>query len=236
MQIYSRTHKGLVRPTNQDAILIRQNLYGVADGMGGHLGGETASNLAVQVIDNMLSNKMPSENTLRIGVEAANRRVFEKQRFDNTLKGMGTTLTLLWEGADQVLVAHVGDSRAYLLRGGSLRCVTQDHSLVGEMLRSQTITQEQAKHHPYRNVITRAVGTAALVEVDLIKTEKIPGDIWLVCSDGLFNKIDDSEMQDILLETAADAAADRLLEMTLQRGAEDNVSFLLGYVPEVAGV
>jgi PPM family protein phosphatase len=234
VQIYSRTHIGLVRQTNQDAILNRKYLYGVADGMGGHLGGETASNLAVQVIDNMLSNKKPSENTLRIGVEAANRRVFEKQRFDPALKGMGTTLTLLWEDSDRVFVAHVGDSRAYLLRGGSLSCVTQDHSVVGEMLRSNAITPELAKHHPYRNVITRAVGTAALVEVDLIKVEKLPGDIWLVCSDGLFNKIDDSEMQAVLLGSAADEAADTLLQMTLDRGAEDNVSFLLGIVPEVS--
>jgi len=234
VQIYSRTHKGLVRQTNQDAILNRQNLFGVADGMGGHLGGETASNLAIQVVDNMLSNKKPSENTMRIGVEAANRRVFEKQRFDFTLKGMGTTLTLLWEDSAQVFVAHVGDSRAYLLRDGSLSCVTQDHSIVGEMLRSKTITPEQAKHHPYRNVITRAIGTSALVEVDLIKVEKQRGDIWLVCSDGLFNKIDDDEMQAVLLESTADAAADKLLEMTLERGAEDNVSFLLGYVPEVS--
>ena len=234
MQIYSRTHIGLVRRTNQDAILNRNRLYGVADGMGGHLGGETASNLAVQVIDNMLSNKQPSEATLRIGVEAANRRVFEKQRFDPTLKGMGTTLTLLWEDGDQVFVAHVGDSRAYLLRGGSLSCVTQDHSVVAEMLRSNAITPEQAKHHPYRNVITRAIGTSALVEVDLITIEKKPGDLWLVCSDGLFNKIDDDEMQAVLLQNTADEAADTLLQMTLDRGAEDNVSFLLGVVPEVS--
>ena len=233
MQIYSKTHKGLVRPTNQDAILIKQNLFGVADGMGGHLGGEVASSLAVQVIDNMLSNKSPAENTLRIGVEAANRRVFEKQRNDFSLRGMGTTLTLIWENSDTVFVAHVGDSRAYLLREGKLVCITEDHSVVGEMLRSKAITPEQAKTHPYRNVITRAIGTAALVEVDMIQVGKKPGDVWLVCSDGLFNKLDDEEIEAVLLETSAQEAVEKLLELTLERGAEDNVSILLGYEPEV---
>ena len=232
MQIYSRTHKGLVRETNQDAVLIKDTLYGVADGMGGHLGGDTASNLALQVIDNMLSNKGPAENTLRIGVEAANRRVYERQRFDLSLKGMGTTLTLLWEGNAAILVAHVGDSRAYLLRDGKLVHVTEDHSIVGEMLRNKEITPEEAKKHPYRNVITRAIGTGATVEVDLIQVEKLPGDIWLVCSDGLYNKVEDHEMETVLREHAAEEAVEELLEMTLERGAEDNVSILLGYVTE----
>ena len=233
MQVYSRTHKGLVRPTNQDAILMINNLFGVADGMGGHLGGETASKLAVQVVEAMLSGKKPSANVLRTGVEAANRRIFETQRSDASLKGMGTTLTLLWETADQVLIAHVGDSRAYLMRDGKLNCVTTDHSVVGEMLRNQTITAQQAKYHPYRNVITRAVGTSPVVEVDLLKFEKLPGDVWLICSDGLFNKIEDDDMETVLLRNHAQAAVDLLLEIALERGAEDNVSILLGYVPEV---
>ena len=234
MQIYSRTHRGLVRATNQDAILIRYNLFGVADGMGGHLGGETASNLAVQVVGNMLANKIPAETTLRIGVEAANRRVFEKQKYDFALRGMGTTLTILWEGKQHVFVAHVGDSRAYLLRNGVLSRMTEDHSVVGEMLRSNAITSEQAKAHPYRNVITRAIGTAALIEVDVTKVEKKPGDLWMICSDGLINKIDDDEIQTVLSESECEEAVEKLLEMTLERGAEDNVSILLGHVPEVS--
>ena len=234
MQIYSRTHKGLVRKTNQDAILIKPTLFGVADGMGGHLGGDTASKLAVQVVDNMLKDKLPSETTMRIGVEAANRRVYEKQKHDHTLRGMGTTLTILWESDTHVLVAHVGDSRAYLLRDGKLRCITQDHSVVGEMLRSNAITPEEAKVHPYRNVITRAVGTSALVEVDIIEQEKKSGDVWLICSDGLYNKIEDPEIENILCSDMQDTAAEKLLAMTLERGAEDNVSILLGYVPEVS--
>ena len=235
MQVYSRTHRGMVRPTNQDTMLIRSNLFGVADGMGGHQGGETASKLAVQVIENMLANKLPSETVLRIGVEAANRRVFERQRYDFALRGMGTTLTFLWESADVVYIAHVGDSRAYLLRNGKLKCVTDDHSLVGEMIRNNTLTPDEAKQHPYRSVITRAIGTGPIVEVDLIQYKKKPGDVWLICSDGLFNAVDDPEIEKILLEICAEEAIDRLLELTLERGAEDNVSILLGYVPEVSG-
>ncbi|MBN1778219.1 MAG: serine/threonine-protein phosphatase [Clostridiales bacterium] len=223
----------MVRPTNQDTLLIRKNLYGVADGMGGHLGGETASKLAVQVIETMLSNKSPSETILRIGVEAANRRVFERQKYDFALRGMGTTLTLLWESDDTVLIAHVGDSRAYLLRGGKLRCVTDDHSVVGELIRNNALTPEEAKTHPYRSVITRAIGTNPVVEVDLIQEKKKPGDVWLVCSDGLFNQLDDAEIEDIILNSKEEGAIERLLELTLERGAKDNVSILLGYVTEV---
>ena len=234
MQIYSRTHKGLVRSDNQDAILTKDHLFGVADGMGGHLGGETASRLAVQVIDNMLSGKKPSENTIRIGVEAANRRVYERQRYDFALHGMGTTLTVVWEGDHHVYIAHVGDSRAYLFRGGTLKQVTDDHSVVGEMLRNHTITPAEAKIHPYRNVITRAVGTSAVIEVDLTHLEKQDGDVWLICSDGLCNMIEDLEIQSVLSDNTGDDAVNKLLEMSLERGAEDNVSIILGYDSEGA--
>lgn len=235
VQVYSRTHKGMVRPTNQDTLLIRGNLFGVADGIGGHLGGETASKLCMQVIETMLSNKAPSEITMRVGVEVANRRVFERQRYDITLRGMGTTLTLLWESDQDVYIAHVGDSRAYLLRDGTLRCITDDHSVVGEMIRNRVLTPNEAKTHPYRSVITRAIGTSPSVDVDLIQIEKTPGDVWLLCSDGLFNKIEDTELRDIIVETNAENAIDTLLNLALERGAEDNVTVLLGYVPEVSG-
>lgn len=210
----------------------KQHLFGVADGMGGHLGGDTASNLAVQVIDTILTDKLPSETTLRIGVEAANRRVYECQKHDPALRGMGTTLTLLWENGTEVILAHVGDSRAYLLRDGKLTHITEDHSLVGEMLRSNAITPEEAKVHPYRNVITRAIGTSAMVEVDIIPIQKQPGDVWLICSDGLYNKIEDTEIEEILIKKKDEEAVEALLALTLERGAEDNVSILLGYDSE----
>ncbi len=234
MQIYSRTHRGMVRPTNQDTLLIRSKLFGVADGMGGHQGGETASKLAVQVIENMLANKAPSKTILRIGVEAANRRVYERQRYDFALRGMGTTLTFLWEDDTVIYIAHVGDSRAYLLRDGEFRCVTADHSVVGEMIRNHTLTPEEAKQHPYRSVITRAIGTSPVVEVDIMELEKKPGDVWLICSDGLSNMLENREIETILQNSKEEAAINKLLELTLERGAIDNVSILLGYVPEVS--
>jgi protein phosphatase len=147
---------------------------------------------------------------------------------------MGTTLTLLWEDDESILIAHVGDSRAYLLRDGKLTRVTEDHSIVGELLRNKKITPEEAKTHPYRNVITRAIGTDAIVEADVARMEKRRGDVWLVCSDGLFHMLDDREIEDVLLHADREEAAGKLLEMTLDRGAEDNVSILLGYVPEVS--
>ena len=233
MQIYAKTHKGLVRPTNQDSLLVSHNLYGVADGMGGHRGGETASRIAVQVVRNLLQGKTPEENSLRISMDAANRRIFDMQRHELALSGMGTTLTVLWENRAELLIAHVGDSRAYLYRDGALSCQTQDHSVVGELLRNHVITPAIAKTHPYRSVITRALGTDPTVEPDILHVEKKAGDVWLVCSDGLYNMVEDAEISEVLGKLSDEPAADRLLELALDHGGHDNVSLLLGRVTEV---
>ncbi len=234
MLIYAKTHTGLTRPTNEDSLLVAHNLYGVADGMGGHNGGETASRVAVQVIRNLLSTKMPEENTLRVGLEAANRRVFDMQRRDAALSGMGTTATILWEDEREVLIAHVGDSRAYLYRDQQLVCRTQDHSVVGELIRNKAITPEMAKTHPYRSVITRALGTDPLVEPDVFRVEKQLDDVWLLCSDGLYNMVEDEEIADILSTLRDEAAAEKLVELALENGGTDNISFILGRVTEVS--
>lgn len=234
MLIYAKTHTGLTRPTNEDSLLVAHNLYGVADGMGGHNGGETASRVAVQVIRNLLSTKMPEENTLRVGLEAANRRVFDMQRRDAALSGMGTTATVLWEDEREVLIAHVGDSRAYLYRDQQLVCRTQDHSVVGELIRNKAITPEMAKTHPYRSVITRALGTDPLVEPDVFRVEKQLDDVWLLCSDGLYNMVEDEEIADILSTLRDEAAAEKLVELALENGGTDNISFILGRVTEVS--
>ena len=233
MLIYAKTHKGLVRPTNQDSLLVSHNLYGVADGMGGHRGGETASRIAVQVVRNLLQGKTPEESSLRIGLEAANRRIFDMQRHEMALSGMGTTLTVLWESRNQLLIGHVGDSRAYLYRAGALVCRTEDHSIVGELLRNKIITPAMAKTHPYRSVITRALGTDPTVEPDILCVEKKLGDLWLICSDGLYNMLEDDEIAEILGALQDERAADRLLELALEHGGHDNVSLVLGRVAEV---
>lgn len=234
MRICHRTHQGLVRASNQDSLLVDGSVLGVADGMGGHNGGETASRVAVQVLRNALHGKKPEPRALEVGMEAANRRIFDMARHDSALSGMGTTVTLLWEDDDQVYLCHVGDSRAYLLRDGKLTQITEDHSVVAELLRSKVITPDMARTHPYRNVITRAVGVDPIVTADIFSHDLKEGDVWLVCSDGLYNMVTDDVMADILREAKDDeAAADELLALALEAGATDNVTFIIGRVAEV---
>jgi PPM family protein phosphatase len=232
--IYAKTHTGLVRPANEDSLLVAHNLYGVADGMGGHRGGETASRIAVQVIRNLLKGRAPEEYALRIALEAANQRIFDMQRHDPALSGMGTTATLLWESDTHILIAHVGDSRAYLYRGGELNCRTQDHSVVGELVRNKAITPEMAKNHPYRSVITRALGIDPVMEPDILQVDKQADDLWLLCSDGLYNMVDDAQIAQTLRNLEGEQAADKLLELALANGGHDNISLLLGRVTEVS--
>ncbi len=234
MRICHRTHQGLVRASNQDSLLVDGSVLGVADGMGGHNGGETASRVAVQVLRNALHGKKPEPRALEVGMEAANRRIFDMARHDSALSGMGTTVTLLWEDDAQVYLCHVGDSRAYLLRDGKLTQITEDHSVVAELLRSKVITPDMARTHPYRNVITRAVGVDPIVTADIFSHDLKEGDVWLVCSDGLYNMVTDDVMADILREAKDDeAAADELLALALEAGATDNVTFIIGRVAEV---
>lgn len=235
MRVCQRTHQGLVRSSNQDSLLVERRLYGVADGMGGHKGGETASRVAVQVFKNALGKKKPEEQALRMGVEAANRRVFDMSAHDEKLNGMGTTLTILWEDDARILIGHVGDSRAYRLREGELSQITLDHSIVAELLRNHVITAEMARMHPYKNVITRAVGIDPAVEVDVMIEDKQLDDLWLVCSDGLYNMVSDEDIKATLIELEEEKAADRLLELALEHGGTDNISFVLCRVMEVSG-
>lgn len=236
MRVSHRTHQGRVRASNQDSLLLDVSVYGVADGMGGHRGGETASRVAVQVLKNALHSKQPDRRALEVGMEAANRRIFDMARHDSSLSGMGTTVTLLWEGPKEILLAHVGDSRAYLLRHGELKQVTDDHSMVAELVRKNVITAEMARTHPYRNIITRAVGVDPVVETDLLTHDKQPGDVWLVCSDGLYNMVGDDMLQQVLSGDDDEAAAEELLQLALENGGTDNVSLVICRVTEVDGV
>ncbi len=234
MIVAARTHAGLVRPNNQDTLLLCGRLYGVADGMGGHNGGEVASQGAVTVLRDILAGHEPCEKWLETGIQAANRRLFEQQAQDAALSGMGTTVTVLWEGDADVFIGHVGDSRAYLYRDGVLSQVTQDHSVVAEMMRQGILTKEKAKKHPYRNVITRAVGTASGIEVEIHSRDKRPGDIWLICSDGLYGMMEEADIESALRSLPLEEAAEKLLKMALDNGGRDNVSLVLLQVAEVA--
>ena len=160
---------GLVREANEDSYLVERPLYAVADGMGGHLAGDVASSIAVRVISERASSASPSDpESLAQIVTAANSAIYEKARGDSGLRGMGTTCTLALVDGGRALIAHVGDSRAYLLSDGTLEQLTEDHTLVSRMVREGRIQPDEAQHHPQRSIITRALGVDAAVEVEAI--------------------------------------------------------------------
>jgi protein phosphatase len=233
MKAASRTHIGLVRASNQDALLLNPgkfDLYGVADGMGGHKAGDIASLMAVSLVRRFLNDLKPTRANLRRGIEEANLMIYEEQLNHPDLSGMGTTLTVIWEDKKRILLGHVGDSRCYRLHGGQLKQVSQDHSMVAELVRDGVITPEEARRHPYRNIITRALGTAETVEVDVTEIEKAKGDIYLICSDGLSEYVDEDQMQKILTSRELEDAADLLLSLALEGGGRDNISLVLAEV------
>ncbi len=228
LKLSYRTHKGLVRESNQDSVLIGETYMGVADGMGGYQGGEIASSLAVEVVTKALKGKTANENAIRLAVMAANRRVFETSKQEERLKNMGTTFSMLWVGKKgKIYVAHVGDSRVYRLREGNISPVTDDHSVVGELLRNRVISEEMAKNHRYRNMITRAVGIAPSVEVDVLTFDGEVGDSWLICSDGLYNTVTDTQIKELFYQNSLEEATQKMLDMALAAGAPDNVSLVL---------
>ncbi len=225
--IASRTDVGRVRKSNQDALIIGEGIAGVADGMGGHNGGEIASGETRDGILRELQGKTPDRQVLEEAVKKVNLEVWERQEKDAALTGMGTTLTLLWPGEKEMLIAQVGDSRAYLIRDGKMRQVTEDHSLVGDMVRRGVLTEEQAACHPMRNYITRAVGTEDAIEVDLYSEKRKKGDRWLICSDGLYSQITKTALEEAAQTEDPETAADRLLQAALEGGGKDNITLIL---------
>ena len=233
MRVASRTHIGNVRASNQDALIVvpgKYGLYGVADGMGGHKAGDVASQMAVHVLSRILKKEKPSGELLRFGIEEANRMIYEEQKRNPDYSGMGTTLTVIWEDKTKVLLGHVGDSRAYLLRGREIRQISQDHSMVAEMVRSGVLTEEEALVHPYRNIITRALGADDAVDVDVTELDKQKGDVYLICSDGLSEYVRDSDLREVLLRLPKEEAADELLRRALEGGGRDNISLVIAEV------
>lgn len=224
-----RTDVGKVRANNQDAPIVSEKLrlYGVADGMGGHKGGEVASTSARDDLLRELEGKTPSVATLSGAIEEVNRQIYHQQEHDDALTGMGTTLSVLWMSDNFVYIGHVGDSRVYLLRDGEFKQMTLDHSLVEQLVREGVLTEEEAQNHPMRNIITRAIGTDESVEVDVVVEERRKGDLWLACSDGLHGLVDDHQMRDALRQYAPEKAADVLLKAALDAGGRDNVTLVI---------
>lgn len=224
-----RSDVGKVRANNQDAPIVSEKLrlYGVADGMGGHKGGEVASTSARDDLLRELEGKTPSVAALSGAIEEVNRQIYHQQEHDDALTGMGTTLSVLWMSDNFVYIGHVGDSRVYLLRDGEFKQMTLDHSLVEQLVREGVLTEEEAQNHPMRNIITRAIGTDESVEVDVVVEERRKGDLWLACSDGLHGLVDDRQMRDALRQYAPEKAADVLLKAALDAGGRDNVTLVI---------
>src|SRR3954466_1209131 len=183
---------------NEDNFFVRAPLFVVADGMGGAQAGEVASEIAVRSFDDELPNGSLPEALADV-IKAANKRIHDKARADESLHGMGTTTTAAYVDDDEVVIAHVGDSRAYLLRDGDLIRLTRDHSLVGELVERGKLTEEQAESHPQRSVITRALGPEPNVQVDVSDYPAHDGDLFLLCSDGLTAMVHEQKLKPLLV-------------------------------------
>ena len=232
MKVFALTDKGRVRSINQDAFYEPrpgETFAVIADGMGGHQAGDVASVMAVEELTRWLKcAPRLSEETLRYAISEANRAVYLRSRAEKDKAGMGTTLTALWMDDDVVLLAHIGDSRAYRMRDGELKQMSRDHSLVSELVESGQITEDEARSHPQRNVITRALGTGSRVEPDISHCGRKKGDVWLLCTDGLTNYMSREEIQTVLRGRRKwQAKVEELIRTALDRGGADNVTALL---------
>ncbi|MEZ4330713.1 MAG: Stp1/IreP family PP2C-type Ser/Thr phosphatase [Myxococcota bacterium] len=230
----ARTDVGMRRQDNEDryAIVPGLGLFLVADGMGGHKAGQVASQIAaeaaIRAIEALQGATVSLAERLRHAVACANREIFLAGQSDAELAGMGTTLVAMLFGEERLALAHVGDSRAYLLRRGRLRGLTDDHSIVAELLRRQAISEEAARAHPHRHVLTRALGVRPRIEPDLAEMTPQPGDVFVLCSDGLTTHVGDEEIAALVGGDAdLDTAAGRLVEAANEAGGQDNVTVLL---------
>lgn len=234
-----QTDVGCVREANEDSGRHVQSsdpqiqtqkgtLTIVADGMGGHASGEVASQMAVELISDFYyqDTKNPTDIALKNAIEAASRSIYEASLTKEKYFGMGTTVVALILQNDTAYVAHVGDSRVYRLRGAEFQQITEDHSQVMEMVKYGIISREEAKTHDDKNIILRAMGTQAEVEAELTQPFRVaPNDVFLLCSDGLCDMLDDEEMRGILISSAdVHEACERLIEEAKQRGGHDNIT------------
>jgi serine/threonine protein phosphatase PrpC len=237
LQPFGVTDAGKVRQNNEDALLVGEGedetLFVVADGIGGFEAGEVASSLAVDVLKDL-----PPDKPFKVAIGEANRRILAAGRGDEKLSGMGTTVVAIRFGGTQrepvAEVAHVGDSRAYLMRGGEMKPITEDHSLVAELVRSGDLTRDEAADHPQKNLITRALGADEEVDVDTAVRPIEAGDRILLCSDGLSDMVSETRISEILAESPDDPerTARNLLSAALDAGGNDNITVVVIDVKE----
>jgi PPM family protein phosphatase len=219
------TDTGRKRRHNEDSFVVAPPMFAVADGMGGANAGEVASGLAVETLREG-SDDTAGERLVVSLVQEANRRVYKRQTEDAAASGMGTTMTLAIVEDGIVRFGHVGDSRAYLYRDGEIRQLTEDHSLVGELVRSGKLSAEEAESHPQRSVITRALGSDPNVDVDTFTVDAQPGDVFLLCSDGLYSMVGTDKILDLLRQhrNDLDAAAKAMISAANRKGGDDNIT------------
>ena len=240
LKAFAVSDVGRRRESNEDSFLMEQGhgLFAVADGMGGHAAGEIASRLAIETLKEALQRDAPDRSVanaddastwLRDAVVEANRRIWESIRLHEERRGMGTTVVVLLRTGDDAVIGHVGDSRIYLLRGGTLHRMTSDHSWVNEQVKLGLLSDDEAQRHPMRNIVTRALGSRPEVIVDLVTAGVLPGDVFVLCSDGLNTMLSDDEIREILEAHREDpeAAGTSLVDAANQRGGEDNVTVVV---------
>lgn len=239
----AKTDVGRRRAKNEDRFLRNDalDLYVVADGMGGYAGGEVASRMAVEILETTLHpiaalpegalNIARATEAMRSAVRLASKRIHEEGASDPRLSQMGTTAVAMLFVDDHVLLANVGDSRAYRIRDGQISQLTEDHSIVAEQVRAGILTPEQARTSRMRNWILRSVGTEEDVNVDIFVVRVEEGDLILLCSDGLYSMVDDREIRDIVLGTrSVETAAEHLITRANQNGGDDNITVVLARV------
>lgn len=249
VQAFGLTDVGKKRTKNEDSFLINESvgLFIVADGMGGHSGGEFASRFAVTTIEEVIQSlKNDPEATvisgvnsadsqfgdrLRYAIQMASQKIFDQALFDQGLKGMGTTVASLFVENKKACVANVGDSRVYLVRDGEIKQLTQDHSLVSEQMRAGLISEKDAQNHQFKNVITRSVGYQEEVEIDLSYIDLQAQDKLVLCTDGLTNKLSDKEIFEMVQNHDRETSARELIRLANEKGGEDNITVLVCDAP-----
>jgi protein phosphatase len=233
----SRSDTGRKRRRNEDAYVVQPPLFAVADGMGGAQAGEVASRLAVEALADDGGGTGGESRVLEL-IQEANRRVYEHQGSNSDTSGMGTTMTVALVEDAVVTIGHVGDSRAYLVRDGAVDQLTEDHSLVAELIRSGKLSPEEAESHPQRSVITRALGSDPDVDVDTFTVEAHPGDVFLLCSDGLTSMVGDESILEAVEGHRGDldGAASELVRRANRAGGEDNITVVCFEIAEEGAV
>lgn len=246
--VYSLSDTGRVRQLNEDSVRVERpsdaaiaskwgDLYVVADGMGGHESGEVASKIAIETIGRAYysANRMLTDEALAYAIKEANAEIFRRAQEEDR-HGMGTTVVAAARIGNKIHLAHVGDSRIYLIRDGKIKALTQDHSMVAEQVAAGLLTPEEAERHPYRNVISRAVGTTPQVEVEISASSPLElreGDVILLCSDGLTEHVKAPQIRQIVGNRAAESAAHALIQAANNGGGSDNISVIILRVGEV---